>query len=145
VLPILREWLFRESDMPPHNAYILLEPDTYYFRPYNVVHIPQQQKMVPKFGGDMRHPYANELFEEVYEAWEAEKAREEELPETPGVPLNETLPLPNEAPMTSPSDQPPNTPAPPPPPGGNGQARSRLPGRFETSQSLLDFITPIDP
>ncbi len=133
-LPILREWLFREADMPPHNAYILMEPDTYYFRPYNVVQVPQHQKMVTTWGGDIRHPYANELFERVYEAWEAQKAMEEVPVPGEGVPLNEILPLPEAPEDQSPSDAPPT---PPSAPSKRGQAAP-------APQSQLEFVPPTD-
>lgn len=60
------------GNMPQHFPYVAEPKNYYYFRPYNWFHIPEQQREVTSYGGDTRHPYANDLFREVYEAIEAE-------------------------------------------------------------------------
>jgi len=44
----------------------------YYFRPYHQSHLARQQAFVMRFGGDPRHPYANEVFGQVYAAYRAD-------------------------------------------------------------------------
>jgi hypothetical protein len=62
---------FRSTcDMLPHYAYISDWDFYYYFRPYNYIHIRPQQETVTRWGGDVRNPYANEMFEKVYEGLE---------------------------------------------------------------------------
>jgi hypothetical protein len=97
--------------MPPHNAYILLEPDTYYFRPYNQVHLGQQAIMVKKWGGDPRHPYANAIFDRVYADWEAEKAKPEvvPVPDATETPVNQ-IPNNQHNPVVPPENQPQDVP-----------------------------------
>jgi hypothetical protein len=41
-------------------------PGTYYFRPYSVIGLRDQQADVMLWGGDPRAPYANEVFQRVY-------------------------------------------------------------------------------
>ncbi|MEX0819630.1 MAG: hypothetical protein WD070_08545 [Pirellulaceae bacterium] len=60
------------GNMPQHFPYVAEPKNYYYFRPYNWFHIADQQREVTSYGGDTRHPYANDLFQEVYEAIEAE-------------------------------------------------------------------------
>lgn len=50
----------------PHVPYYV-EPKTYYyFRPYNHNQVFLQRDQVMRWGGDPRHPYANEIFQQVY-------------------------------------------------------------------------------
>ncbi len=57
-------------NMLPHYAYISDWDFYYYFRPYNYIHVRPQQEIVTRWGGDVRNPYANEMFEKVYEGLE---------------------------------------------------------------------------
>ena len=59
------------GDMPPHYAYYPEMHGYYYFRPYNYVHVPQQQEFVGSYGGDRRDPYSNELFKVIYAEFKA--------------------------------------------------------------------------
>jgi hypothetical protein len=59
------------GDMPPHYPYYPEMHGYYYFRPYNYVHVPQQQEFVGSFGGDRRDPYSNELFKVIYAEFKA--------------------------------------------------------------------------
>ncbi len=58
--------------MFPHYAYYPAMHGYYYFRPYHHSHLATQQAFVMRFGGDPRHPYANEVFGQVYAAYRAE-------------------------------------------------------------------------
>jgi len=60
------------GNMTQHLPYVAAPKNYYYFRPYNWFHILDQQKEVALYGGDPRHPYANDLFEEVYQQIEAD-------------------------------------------------------------------------
>ena len=55
--------------MTPHIPYRAHPKNYYYFRPYNYFHIEQQQREVLNYGGDARHPYANKLFQRVYDKY----------------------------------------------------------------------------
>ena len=53
----------------PYEAY----PKTYYyFRPYNMLHIPNQQAHAVSNGADPQMPYSNAVFADVYAELEAE-------------------------------------------------------------------------
>jgi hypothetical protein len=54
-------------DMPPHIPYQAHWPHYYYFRPYHYLHVPQQQEVVDGWGWDIRNPYSNEMFKDIYE------------------------------------------------------------------------------
>lgn len=54
-------------DMPPHVPYQAPWDHYYYFRPYHYLHVPQQQEVVDGWGWDIRNPYANEMFKDLYE------------------------------------------------------------------------------
>jgi len=117
--PIVDHWCDSTCDMPMHQAYILLHPDNYYFRPYSLVHIREQREAVTALGGDPRHPYANEIFERVYDEWEAEQSGAETIP-TPSESTPSEAPAPREEPLTNElvPPLPPNlqlNPVPPPP------------------------------
>jgi hypothetical protein len=83
------------GDMPQHYPYFPEMHGYYYFRPYNYVHVPQQQEFVGSYGGDRRDPYSNELFKVIYAEFKA--TLREKTPEImPGAgsnvtPLPETL------------------------------------------------------
>jgi hypothetical protein len=80
-------WLRSTGDMPLHYPYFPHAHGYYYFRPYNVLHVLQQQEMVARWGQDPRNPYDNRFFERVYRDQEA--AQEQDAPlteEVVGVP-----------------------------------------------------------
>lgn len=54
-------------DMPPHIPYQAPWDHYYYFRPYHYLHVPQQQEVVDGWGWDVRNPYSNEVFKDIYE------------------------------------------------------------------------------
>lgn len=62
---------YSPGNMTQHFPYVAEPKNYYYFRPYNWFHILDQQKEVVLYGGDPRHPYANDLFQEVYQEIEA--------------------------------------------------------------------------
>jgi hypothetical protein len=74
------------GDMPQHVPYFPHAHGYYYFRPYNVVHVLQQQEMAQRWGGDARNPYDNRMFERIY--MEHEAAHLESVPTLPGEPAN---------------------------------------------------------
>lgn len=53
-------------NLVPHTPYYMKPKTYYYFRPYNWAHVWQQSEWAASWGGDPRHPYANEVFERVY-------------------------------------------------------------------------------
>ena len=83
-----------KPDMPPHTPYRALPAEYYYFRPYNIVHIPQHQEEVIQYGEDPRMPYANRIFDdELYEGLDGPIAEEGELIEPS--PLQPMVPTPS--------------------------------------------------
>lgn len=58
---------YAPGDMTQHIPYIAHPHNFYYFRPYNYFHIPKHQAEVAYYGGNPKHPYANRLFERVYD------------------------------------------------------------------------------
>ncbi len=50
----------------PHLTYPPPVPGTYYFRPYSVIGLRDNQADVLLWGGDPRDPYANDVFDRVY-------------------------------------------------------------------------------
>ena len=77
---LLRGWYVpfwhSTGDMPQHNPYFPNAHGYYYFRPYNVVHVLQQQEMVGRWGLDPRNPMDNRFFERIYQEQEAAQMQE---------------------------------------------------------------------
>ncbi len=67
------------GDMPQHMPYFPTAHGYYYFRPYNVIHVLQQQEMARRWGLDPRNPYDNRFFEKIYEAVETGQQQPEAL------------------------------------------------------------------
>jgi hypothetical protein len=67
-LPKKKEYRFSDlppfSDPPPNNVY-------YYFRPYNFVHIPDQQAEGLSWGAGPYHPYSSNVFRRIYQRFGA--------------------------------------------------------------------------
>lgn len=127
-----------KPDMAPHTPYRALPAEYYYFRPYNIMHIPQHQEEVVQYGEDPRMPYENSVFtEDLYEG----------LDDMDGVKGEDIEPAPAE-PMP-----PKATPEPPPTPP-NGSARRglirpasawfRISGELPVSPRLSDEL-PVGP
>lgn len=57
-------------DMIPHLPYYPERHGYYYFRPYHYMHICKHQDLVRQWGGDPRNPYANGIFESIYQEQE---------------------------------------------------------------------------
>ena len=72
--------------MHPHYAYFPSMHGYYYFRPYHHSHVRLQQQTVAGWGGDVRNPYSNEIFQRVYAEYRADK----------GVPLAPPTPAPRQ-------------------------------------------------
>jgi hypothetical protein len=68
-------------DMPPHIPYQSPWDHYYYFRPYHYLHVPQQQEVVDGWGWDVRNPYSNEMFKDIYEGLDV--AEIEDVPPSP--------------------------------------------------------------
>jgi hypothetical protein len=112
----------------PHVPYYV-EPKTYYyFRPYNHNHIFVQQNQVMRWGGDPRHPYANEIFQQVYRDLDGQAAE-------PGVPSAAPI-TPNAAPIT-PGDVPGNVPGEAPPRG------AQMPSNIQISATEAEETAPL--
>ncbi len=58
------------GDMPQHYPYFPNAHGYYYYRPYNVIHIPQQQEMINRWGLDPRNTMDNRFFERIYQEQE---------------------------------------------------------------------------
>jgi hypothetical protein len=96
-------------DMPQHHAYDSPMRGYYYFRPYNMVHVAQQQQAVMQWGGDPRNPYSNKVFEQVFEEFEKDQPTadpaEAEVGELP--PSEEpAAPMPTEPTIAPPEEEP---------------------------------------
>lgn len=55
------------GSMMQHIPYISEPKSDYYFRPYNVLQIAPQQSEVMHYGGNIRSPYDNSMFDKVYD------------------------------------------------------------------------------
>ncbi|QDU99199.1 hypothetical protein Pla8534_71120 [Lignipirellula cremea] len=92
--------------MPGHMAY-LAEPKTYYyFRPYNYLHIEQQQAEAGAWGADPGLPYSNEIFDAVFAQFEegVEPPISRLSPEVVPTPLDGGAPMPLEDVVPRPID-----------------------------------------
>lgn len=68
-------------DMPQHQPYHVHFRHYYYFRPYNYLHVPQQQEVVDAWGFDPRNPYDHrEMFRDLYKGLDD---LDDEIIETP--------------------------------------------------------------
>ncbi|KKL45438.1 hypothetical protein LCGC14_2355690, partial [marine sediment metagenome] len=89
------QWIHSTCNMPQHHAYYPPLHGYYYFRPYHPGHLAAQQQFVGQWGGDVRHPYTNQIFQTVYAEYQAEHpaapAPESEPPLR--MPLDERLAL----------------------------------------------------
>ena len=70
-------------DMFQRTPYMSEPDDYYYFRPYNHMHIGSQQTESQNYGLDIHNPYANDLFEGVYQEVEAEIRSQADAPPKP--------------------------------------------------------------
>jgi hypothetical protein len=137
-------FLFSPCNMSQHMPFWNKERGYYYFRPYHVVHVLQQQEMAASWGGNPKDPYDNRFLDKIHEEWAADyqlrkKAEQvEDLPNVPG-----EMPLELEEPKTSeggavepkpiaPDPTPSIQPKTPTPPEGDGAARP---------SSLKKFVT----
>jgi hypothetical protein len=130
-------FLFSPCDMSQHMPFWNKERGYYYFRPYHVVHVLQQQEKTASWGGNVHNPYDNRFLDKIHEEWSADfqlrqKAEKvENLPQVPGLkptpPVEPQTPekesiepqptepqplLPDPAPSVNPQDAPPES-APP--------------------------------
>lgn len=71
------------GDMPQHLPYFPNAHGYYYFHPYNVIHINQQQEMVARWGLDPRNPLDNRFFERIYQEQEAAQINDTMQPVMP--------------------------------------------------------------
>jgi hypothetical protein len=60
-------------NMPQHHFYYPAMHGYYYFRPYHHSHISLHQHRVAGWGGNPKNPYANEVFQRVYEEYRADQ------------------------------------------------------------------------
>lgn len=93
---------FNTCNMPPHYAYFPADHGNYYFRPYNYHRIANHQQFVMTYGGNPRHPYANDVFDRVYQTVGEElleEAVEDALERPAPIPL--PVPVPTPAPPTA--------------------------------------------
>lgn len=69
-------WHASKHNFTPHIPYRALPADNYYFRPYNYTDIPEHQGEVVIYGEDPRLPYANRVFDDIYEGLEEQDVEE---------------------------------------------------------------------
>mgnify|MGYP000902144799 CR=1 FL=1 len=80
-------------NMPQHQAYFPPMHGYYYFRPYHHSHVPTQQTYARMWGEDPANPYANRIFQTVYEQYRADAAvAQPPIPEQPPVPAQPPMP-----------------------------------------------------
>ncbi len=73
-------------NMPQRQAYFPPMHGYYYFRPYHHSHVPTQQTFARLWGEDPANPYANRIFQTVYEQYRADAAAAQPpIPEQPPV------------------------------------------------------------
>lgn len=60
------------GNMVPHTPYEAWPKTYYYFRPYNYMHVQQQQEQAIQWGADPGLPYSNAVFQQVYHTFEEE-------------------------------------------------------------------------
>ncbi|MCA9228254.1 MAG: hypothetical protein KDA47_21675 [Planctomycetales bacterium] len=132
---------FNTCNMPPHYAYFPADHGNYYFRPYNYHRIATHQQFVMTYGGNPRHPYANEVFDRVYET-----IGEELLEEAVEDALERPAPIPMQAPIPTPAVPPTASPfgddAPlPPVTTPDRDARAKMPARVSPAPvSVAQFV-----
>ena len=63
----LRPLFHGDCDMVPHYHYLPELHGYYYLRPYHFTHVQRHQEFVSSYGGDPRAPYANTLFQQIYQ------------------------------------------------------------------------------
>jgi hypothetical protein len=66
-------------NMGQHHFYFPPLHGYYYFRPYHHSHVRRQQMLVQSWGGNPAHPYANEVFEAVYQQYKTEARSNDSL------------------------------------------------------------------
>jgi len=66
------------GNMLPHMPYEALPKTYYYFRPYNMIHIPNQQAQAASWVENPGLPYSNRIFDKVYADLEPELGRDRE-------------------------------------------------------------------
>jgi hypothetical protein len=79
------------GNMLPHYHYFAAEHGYFYFEPYNVTRVAIQQSFAASFGGNPRHPYAQDVFDKVEEKYlrrhpEDRAPLDNDLPEAPLTP-----------------------------------------------------------
>jgi hypothetical protein len=62
-------WWIPPGNMLPHYAYFPAEHGYFYFEPYNVTRVQLQQSFVASYGGDIRHPYEDSVFDRAYKVY----------------------------------------------------------------------------
>jgi hypothetical protein len=133
--------------MYPRTTYYPEAHGYYYFRPYNYVHVAQQQAIAVGWGADPRNPYSNEMFQGIYRQLEVpyylpEEVSPPSLPRGPATGLPRVGPAPSAAPVQPlPGAQPPTIEGsgdvPPPPPAADTDPTARLPRGSASRVRLL--------
>jgi hypothetical protein len=77
-----KNWWFAPGNMLPHYGYFPAEHGYFYFEPYNVTRVQLQQSFVASYGGDVRHPYEDSVFDraiKIYKRRHPEDVDEDEM------------------------------------------------------------------
>ncbi|HTN77810.1 MAG TPA: hypothetical protein VL096_21275 [Pirellulaceae bacterium] len=131
-----KHFLISPRDMHQRMPFWNKERGYYYFRPYHVVHVLQQQERAVTWGGNADNPYDNRFLDKIHEECVADfKIREkagvvEDLPQVPG---NKPMTTPD---GVEPEGKPPTPedPLSPPPEGGARRPSSKKVAKFGFSK-----------
>lgn len=121
------DWLCPRCDMSQRFPYYPTNHGHYYFRPYHMQRVREQQGQAISWGEDARNPYGQLVFDRVYEQLRREQAQDAEtLPPQKAEPMIEVqpkAPAPEKADGILPPDPPPAEPK-------EGRQSSKRPFRF---------------
>jgi ribosomal protein L37AE/L43A len=92
----LHDWLCPPCNLTQRYPYYPKDHGHYYFRPYHMQRVQEQQAIAVTWGEDPRNPYGQLVFERVYDQIRAEQAAKAEqvAPPLPAPPAVDKSPLP---------------------------------------------------
>lgn len=88
----LGDWLCPRCDMSQRVPYYPTNHGHYYFRPYHMQRVLEQQGQAVSWGEDARNPYGHLVFDRVYEELRREQGQVETLPPQKMQPMIEVKP-----------------------------------------------------
>lgn len=141
------DWMCPSCNLTQRYPYYPTDHGHYYFRPYHMQRVIEQQAIAVGWGEDPRNPHGQLVFERVYDQIRADQAaKAEPLPvpmPVPPPPMEETGPVPPVTPKAvPPKPVPENDPMlPKPPPAANPPAPNNEEPKNEQSSYLLPINT----